>query len=201
MSPSRLPRCLWRSLQAALVLCACICISSGWRQHVAVAEEPAAAAEADENQTSQQQPKSYLQWMYEANGLMYTVVFLGLSLTGLALLMMNLLSSRRENICPENLVSDFEQLLVTALGNPGPSFLAARIDGKPATAVTERDPVQIRERFMRGLGVRRVPVVGARGQVSGVLSIDDVVDHIVGQLADVSGSIRNEQRFERILRS
>jgi CBS domain-containing protein len=56
-------------------------------------------------------------------------------------------------------------------------------------------------RRMRGLGVRRVPVVGARGQVSGVLSIDDVVDHIVGQLADVSGSIRNEQRFERILRS
>ncbi|HET9717407.1 MAG TPA: thiamine pyrophosphate-dependent enzyme [Pseudolabrys sp.] len=51
--------------------------------------------------------------------------------------------------------SDFEQLLVTALGNPGPSFLAARIDGKPATAVTERDPVQIRERFMRGLGVRK----------------------------------------------
>jgi CBS domain-containing protein len=55
-------------------------------------------------------------------------------------------------------------------------------------------------RRMRGLGVRRVPVVGARGYVSGVLSIDDVVDHVVGQLADVSGSIRNEQRFERNLR-
>lgn len=56
-------------------------------------------------------------------------------------------------------------------------------------------------RRMRGLGVRRVPVVGPHGHVSGVLSIDDVVDHIVGQLADVSGSIRNEQRIERTLRS
>jgi hypothetical protein len=30
-----------------------------------------------------------------------------------------------------------------------------RIDGKPAEATTHRDPVQIRERFMVGLGVRQ----------------------------------------------
>ena len=52
---------------------------------------------------------------------------------------------------------------------------------------------------MRRLGVRRVPVVGVGGKVSGVLSIDDVVDHLVGQLSDVSGSVRNELQFERNL--
>ena len=52
-------------------------------------------------------------------------------------------------------------------------------------------------RRMRRMGVRRVPVVGLGGKVSGVLSIDDVVDHLVSQLSDVSGSIRNELRFER----
>jgi CBS domain-containing protein len=44
-----------------------------------------------------------------------------------------------------------------------------------------------------------VPVVGLGGKVSGVLSIDDVVDHLVGQLSDVSGSMRNELQFERTL--
>ena len=36
-----------------------------------------------------------------------------------------------------------------------PSLIAARIDNKPAVGATDRDPVQIRERFMRGLGVKR----------------------------------------------
>jgi hypothetical protein len=30
----------------------------------------------------------------------------------------------------------------------------ARIDAQPAAATTQRDPAQIRERFMRGIGVR-----------------------------------------------
>jgi hypothetical protein len=34
-------------------------------------------------------------------------------------------------------------------------MIAARIDGKPAVGTTDRDPVQIRERFMQGLGVKR----------------------------------------------
>jgi len=54
---------------------------------------------------------------------------------------------------------------------------------------------------MRGLGVRRVPVVGPRGQITGVLSLDDVIDHLVSQLGDVAGSIQNEQKFERALRT
>jgi thiamine pyrophosphate-dependent acetolactate synthase large subunit-like protein len=49
---------------------------------------------------------------------------------------------------------DFERLLAAALKDGGPNLIAARIDGEPAVATTERDPVQIRERFMRGLGIR-----------------------------------------------
>jgi len=49
---------------------------------------------------------------------------------------------------------DFERLLASALKDGGPSLIAARIDDEPAVATTERDPVQIRERFMRGLSVR-----------------------------------------------
>jgi thiamine pyrophosphate-dependent acetolactate synthase large subunit-like protein len=51
---------------------------------------------------------------------------------------------------------DFERLFAAALKDGGPSLIAARIDDKPGVGATDRDPVQIRARFMEGLGVRRV---------------------------------------------
>jgi thiamine pyrophosphate-dependent acetolactate synthase large subunit-like protein len=48
---------------------------------------------------------------------------------------------------------DFDRLVADALKG-GPTLIAARIDNKAAAGTTDRDPVQIRERFMRGLGVR-----------------------------------------------
>jgi thiamine pyrophosphate-dependent acetolactate synthase large subunit-like protein len=49
---------------------------------------------------------------------------------------------------------DFERLIGRALAADGPWLIAARIDDKPAVATTERDPAQIRHRFMQGLGTR-----------------------------------------------
>jgi thiamine pyrophosphate-dependent acetolactate synthase large subunit-like protein len=48
----------------------------------------------------------------------------------------------------------FETLLEQALAYDGPSLIASRIDDRPAVATTERDPSLIRDRFMRGLGVK-----------------------------------------------
>ena len=50
---------------------------------------------------------------------------------------------------------DFERLFAAALKDGGPSLIAARIDDKPGVGTTDRDPVQIRARFMHGLGVKR----------------------------------------------
>jgi thiamine pyrophosphate-dependent acetolactate synthase large subunit-like protein len=52
---------------------------------------------------------------------------------------------------------DFERLVDQALARGGPTLIAARIDGQPAVATTDRDPVQIRERFMQGIGTRKAP--------------------------------------------
>ena len=49
---------------------------------------------------------------------------------------------------------DFERLVEEAMSTSGPSLIAVRIDDKPGVGTTRRDPVQIRERFMHGLGVR-----------------------------------------------
>ena len=51
-------------------------------------------------------------------------------------------------------------------------------------------------REMRRLGVRRLPVVGSQDEVIGVLSLDDVLDSLAGQLRDLAGAIRTERRFE-----
>ena len=50
---------------------------------------------------------------------------------------------------------DFDRLFDTALAEGGPTFIAARIDDKPGVGTTDRDPPQIRDRFMRGLGAKK----------------------------------------------
>lgn len=49
---------------------------------------------------------------------------------------------------------DFERLVDEAMSASEPCLIAVRIDDKPGVGTTRRDPVQIRERFMHGLGVR-----------------------------------------------
>ncbi len=50
---------------------------------------------------------------------------------------------------------DFERLVDQSLSATTPTLIAVRIDDKPGVGATDRDPVQIRERFMRGVGVRQ----------------------------------------------
>ena len=50
---------------------------------------------------------------------------------------------------------DFERLVDRSLTSSEPMLIGVRIDDKPGTGATRRDPVQIRERFMHGVGVRQ----------------------------------------------
>jgi CBS domain-containing protein len=70
---------------------------------------------------------------------------------------------------------------------------------KPVVAA-ESDSMDKALASMRRIGVRRLPIVGGRGQLVGVMSLDDVLDSIAGELGDLAGSIRNEQRIEGALR-
>ena len=71
-------------------------------------EAAPAAAGAGGAAAATKPQKSYLEWMYEALGIFYSAVFLALSFTLVALVVMNLLTARRENVLPVALVEGFE---------------------------------------------------------------------------------------------
>lgn len=48
----------------------------------------------------------------------------------------------------------FEALVRSALSEPGPHFIAARVDDAPGTARPERNPVLLKDRFMTGLNTK-----------------------------------------------
>lgn len=72
------------------------------------AANPAAPAPATNDA---QVPVSRLAWLFNSLGIFYSVVFLGLSFTLVALIVMNVLSARREAIAPSALVEQFEAAL------------------------------------------------------------------------------------------
>src|SRR5277367_4426148 len=51
--------------------------------------------------------------------------------------------------------SAFEELIALSLKEDGPWLIGCRIDSEKPTDTTERDPPIIKDRFMRGLGVKK----------------------------------------------
>lgn len=76
-----------------------------------VAAPPAAPAGNEAAAAGAAEPKSRLAWMYESLGWFYSLVFLGLSFSLVALFVMNVLQGRRENLVPLQLVEQFEEHL------------------------------------------------------------------------------------------
>ena len=70
---------------------------------------------------------------------------------------------------------------------------------EPVTLTADTD-VEAAIESLRAAGVRRAPVVDEGGRIAGVLSLDDVLDHLAMQLESVAGSFRHEQANERLAR-
>jgi biopolymer transport protein ExbB len=71
----------------------------------AAAAQPEAKAEAPATPSSRQ---NLLSWTYKALGWRYTLIFLTISFTFVALIVMNFLSVKRDRVVPEPLVAAFE---------------------------------------------------------------------------------------------
>ncbi len=62
--------------------------------------------------------------------------------------------------------------------------------------VREDNGVEFALREMRRGGVRRVPVLGRRGELVGIVSIDDILGHLATQLDRLADAVRVEQSME-----
>lgn len=71
----------------------------------AVAEEGDGSGDEE---ASSADDTTYLEWLWDALGPVYMAIFLLLSFTLVALFVMNLLTARRDNVCPVHLVEGFE---------------------------------------------------------------------------------------------
>ncbi|MBT4844539.1 MAG: MotA/TolQ/ExbB proton channel family protein [Planctomycetaceae bacterium] len=74
-------------------------------------EAPAAGEDGAAGGDGGDAPTSYLAWVFDALGVGYTLIFLALSFTLVALFVMNLITSARSKVCPVHLVEDFEEML------------------------------------------------------------------------------------------
>lgn len=77
----------------------------------AIAQEDGAAATGDAGTTAPPREKNYLTWAYESLGIGYSLIFLALSFTLVALFVMNLLQARRETVMPNDLIEEFDAYL------------------------------------------------------------------------------------------
>jgi len=66
--------------------------------------------------------------------------------------------------------------------------------------ISEEASVETALEQMSRSGVRRLPVVGRRGELIGVLSLDEVLGVIAAEMQNVSGSLRNERQIEGAVR-
>jgi hypothetical protein len=55
---------------------------------------------------------------------------------------------------------DFERLVEDSLAGEGPNLIGLKLDDAKPPTQTERDPAQIRDRFMRAMGAKRSKLPG-----------------------------------------
>lgn len=72
------------------------------------AAPPAAPAASEPEKAA---PSNILSWTFKALGWPYVIIFLALSFTLVSLLVMNILTARRDNLCPQELVENFDARL------------------------------------------------------------------------------------------
>jgi len=106
-----------------------------------------------------------------------------------------------QSLRPVGVITDRDIVISVVAREADPRALCAGdIMTRQLATVGAAEPVEKAVREMRRVGVRRLPVIGQRGELVGVLSIDDVLEVLAGDLRDVAVSIRNERIIEGALR-
>jgi CBS domain-containing protein len=102
---------------------------------------------------------------------------------------------------PSGVITDRDIVVAVVAKDANPrSLRVGDVMTRDPVVVEQQDSIAEALQQMRRIGVRRLPVVGSRGELAGVLSLDDVLSGIATELESVVGAIRSEQAIETALR-
>ncbi|WP_321937812.1 CBS domain-containing protein [Paraburkholderia sp. J8-2] len=107
---------------------------------------------------------------------------------------------RNGDATPVGMVTDRDLVVaVMAAGEDPDQFTAGQIMSRGLIVVSESDEISVALDEMRRSGIRRLPVVDEAGRLTGIVTLDDIVDYLaslLGGIAQVSKLQRiEEQRF------
>ncbi|MGA7541058.1 MAG: CBS domain-containing protein [Steroidobacteraceae bacterium] len=104
-------------------------------------------------------------------------------------------------VTPVGVITDRDIVVAVVAREINPrSLTVGDIMTRQPAVVDEASALSTALQLMRRIGVRRLPVIGRGGMLVGVLSLDDVLDALAGEMTDVAGSIRHERKMEHALR-
>jgi CBS domain-containing protein len=105
--------------------------------------------------------------------------------------------TREGHVIPVGIITDRDIVIEVVAKGVAPNLVTVEdAMSRDLLSVREDNGIDYALREMQRVGVRRVPVVNSKGDLSGVLAIDDVVDHLAVQLNHIAGAIRIERKKE-----
>ena len=103
---------------------------------------------------------------------------------------------------PLGIITDRDIVLALVAKDVSPDAVSAGdVMSEPLETIDENDEVWTALERMRSRGVRRLPVLGAQGELVGIVSADDLLELVAEELSSLARIIGREQRQEVSRRS
>lgn len=105
--------------------------------------------------------------------------------------------ARGAHLKPVGILTDRDLVVSVLALDLAPSTLSAGdVMSAPPFTIRLEDDADHAIRRMRGLGVRRAPVVDSHGHLRGFFAVDDYIEHLANSLREVSILVAQERREE-----
>ena len=102
---------------------------------------------------------------------------------------------------PVGVVTDRDlSIEILAQEVPVETVIVGDVMGAELLTAREEDGIWETIMRMRAMGVRRLPIVSRHGELVGILTMDDLLQFIVGELSDLVKLVRREQKREEVAR-
>ena len=102
---------------------------------------------------------------------------------------------------PVGVVTDRDLAIeILAQEVPAETVIVGDVMGAELLTAREEDGIWETIMRMRAVGVRRLPIVSRHGELVGILTMDDLLQFIVGELSDLVKLVRRELKREEVAR-